>query len=377
MIIIRWRNAAPVGRALAVLIGTVTSLLAGCKGAPQDSGDDPRLQAGEAVQLTADSLAPAVGFLADWTRAPNGDLYLADASANAIYVKRPGVAWDSVGRSGEGPGEFRGIGGLAIDGSGRLWVDDAAKRVLSVFSASGALDTTITWPSLTVDPPQVPMFDRDGTLMGLVFVRESRTRFRRAVLRARPPTWQPTLEMLPPVEVETYEIHRPDGRLAMVAGVPYSSAELWAGTPDGDVWMATSAEYLIRRVTEEGDTVATIRRDVVPEPVTVAERDSALRASVGPKWDSMPDVDPERVPATKPPIARLVASGAGRLFVERPADRGSRFDVFEADGRYLGTFDLPTRFATRYRVLASDSAITGIVEDADGVPQVVTFPLTL
>jgi hypothetical protein len=136
-----------------------------------------------------------------------------------------------------------------------------------------------------------------------------------------------------------------------------------------------------------GQPVVSVRRDVKPVPVTNAERDSARSAVV----ERMRQVDPlwswngPGIPATKPFYGSLAIGTDGRIWVPivpestprtgsmstmgpigasrgggpppprsreaspEIASRPALFDVFEANGTYMGQVQVPPRVSTAVR----------------------------
>jgi hypothetical protein len=70
-----------------------------------------------------------------------GRLAVADRLASRVVVyARDGSFMTTLGRKGDGPGEFRTVWAVAWDSEGRLWVSD--NRRITVFDRGFALDTT-------------------------------------------------------------------------------------------------------------------------------------------------------------------------------------------------------------------------------------------
>ncbi len=87
-----------------------------------------------------DSLGPypTIGEIADAAVAPDGSLYLADFSnARVVHLSQQGPVLRVIGRSGEGPGEFRGAYRLSVSPEGELLVYDVATREISYFDSAG------------------------------------------------------------------------------------------------------------------------------------------------------------------------------------------------------------------------------------------------
>lgn len=79
------------------------------------------------------------GRLAAVTRAPDGRIFAADGNARVIRVFGPaGDYVQTIGRDGEGPGEFRSVDGVVYDAAAhRLLARDPLQNRVSVFDSAG------------------------------------------------------------------------------------------------------------------------------------------------------------------------------------------------------------------------------------------------
>ena len=67
-----------------------------------------------------------------------GNLYVLDAGNHRIQKLSPeGKFLDSLGRKGQGPGEFQFMGTLVLDDSGNIWVTDLSTNRIKVLDPSG------------------------------------------------------------------------------------------------------------------------------------------------------------------------------------------------------------------------------------------------
>jgi hypothetical protein len=90
------------------------------------------------VQGTAPDGVPVFGRVAGATRLGDGAIVVADGSANALrFFDALGRVTRTVGRRGEGPGEFRQLGWVRQCAHDSLFAFDIFPRRISVFSASG------------------------------------------------------------------------------------------------------------------------------------------------------------------------------------------------------------------------------------------------
>ena len=90
-----------------------------------------------------DGTCDAFGDVASLAVDGDGRIYVADRQARAIRVFAPqGECVRTFGRSGEGPGEFRWLEGIAWQPPGYLWAIDAIQSRLTVFDSLGTVLAT-------------------------------------------------------------------------------------------------------------------------------------------------------------------------------------------------------------------------------------------
>lgn len=299
-----------------------------------------------------------------------GRFHVLDRQAREIRVfDRDGQHVRSVGREGGGPGELGDPIGLARDSQGRLWVVDPGNNRYSVFDTAG---TYLTSHRRSVGGYAVPWtggFDGRGRLVersihsgpegfSPIFVRFDST-FSRA----------DTLE-LPPYEEEVFELVSENARMAY--NVPFTPDREIALAPDGSVRTGVSDEYAFAHVSLGGDTLAVIRRDFEPAPVTAEDREEALQNLRG-FVQQGGDVDPSRIPDVKPAYAWFAASPSGHVWVAPIVEgeaSGSVFDVFDPEGRYLGRVRSPVTLSQRGLTFRGDT-VYGLTSDDLNVDYVV------
>lgn len=97
---------------------------------------------GYALQATWDGTATPSGTFErpiGVAVAPNGDVYVADASPRIVHFNRAGEFIGQWGRAGDGPGEFRNPVGIAVAADGVVYVSDFEHDRIQKFTATGEL----------------------------------------------------------------------------------------------------------------------------------------------------------------------------------------------------------------------------------------------
>jgi hypothetical protein len=316
------------------------------------------------------------GYLSHIAVSSEGTIYVADGIGPRLRMyDETGSYVGQIGRSGEGPGEYRQINGLALTPSEEVAIFDTSLRRVTLFSAAGELlrtiDSTIggnwTGKDFHVDPA------------GNFYVFGVRV--------------NPNLEPEPGAEVSVdgprgrrepiYVKLSPDGAVLDTVLPPRSTVSRQPSflllTPEGPFHPFTTE--LVYDFTPEGRFVsgytggsyafdigapdrAVQRVERSYEPVRLGRAERA-------QWRALADhLSRNRrsasagveIPETKPAFRDLEVAEDGRIWVHRYAEATERppranrpadapptvlwrdvptFDVFEADGRFLGSVITP------------------------------------
>lgn len=282
-----------------------------------------------------------------------GGIYVLDAQVPEIrHFGRMGEFLGTVGRAGEGPGEYGRLSlGMVVDSGGVLYVHSYSNppRIVRFAEDGRALDPwTLEFPFLTTAPGTWLYVDTPGRL--LLTTRWGDDLDGRALL------------VLEDGQVtDTLVVPRLPG-MPELRGGPYRTQTYWGWHPDGYFVVGVSDEYSLEA--RRSDGVLRIRRDVEALPVHPEEADAWRRQF---EWmEQQPRYFPpegEWIPATMPPFSGIEVGNDGRIWVRRnthpiqiPVDEAPDgqpavgwaqpfvYDVFEADGAFLGEVRFPERF---------------------------------
>lgn len=310
-----------------------------------------------------------------------GRVYVLDAQAKEIRVFEPnGGHLRTLGGKGGGPGEFQWPAGLHWDPQGRLWTLDSGNQRFSVFDTAGALVAehrrtggggTFGWQG---------GISRDGSMLVGESIRErtaTGARFHPVLMRYDAAA-QPTDTFPRPAyeaETVTRNLRQQGMALRMSASVPFSPELFWTADADGHLWSGVSDRYLIARITPAGDTVRLVERAWTATPVSSGER-SRAEAELRPGAGETGDVDPPRVPRTKPAFQRVLVDDRDRLWVMprlAEEDDGRVLDVFDPEGRYLGPVRSPVPLRRDAPLVIRRGRLYTVVTDELDVASVVVL----
>ncbi len=328
------------------------------------------------------------------------NVYAFDDQAQEVRVfDSAGEYMERLGGRGEGPGEFSRAEAIATLPDGRLVVRDPGNSGLEVFvpgtteterwryDAGGLYSVT----PLHADASGRTYLDthdlaRDGFVMHVIVFGPDGTPI--DTLPEPSSTYEP-----PEVTVER-------GPRSVGYAVPFSPQLHWAVHPSGHFLSGLSTDYRIDLVRDDG--VLRIERAADPVPVSDGERareresvTQEMRNFVDPGWTwNGPPISDH-----KPFFRDLVAGRDGRIWVRVPTEARAvdnpdhdpedpssapvfwrepvRYDVFEADGTYLGAVNAPEGFATSTDPVFDGDYVWAVTRDELGVQRVVRFRIVV
>ena len=340
----------------------------------------------EVINLPADDrrLAPdfeelyRVGSVlgADWEQFGNvrrvgfdgaGRLYVFDNQADRVTIVGPdGEFLRAFGRSGEGPGEFRHVDGLAIMRDGRAVLADTGHRAYHVFGADGNLERMVRMApepgavditELLPDPGGEAIFSAVGARVlsasGVTRGDTNRHTSRpveRITITGEEATKDTVAEgWLPPGNLRPVKVFGPE----ILAGV----------LPDGSVAFSDSSAYAIKIARPGAGVWRILKRPFHPIPVTdrVIEAETerlvrrweargvpatiinGVRVNTGSPREEAMDFFDQFGFFDEVSIVRGLRTGwDGEIWVRRhgeePGDDAGPIDVLTMDGRYIGTY---------------------------------------
>ena len=349
----------------------------------------------------------------------SGNLYVLDSGASQVVVIDPqGRLVRTIGRAGEGPGEFGLPFRLVAWRDGRFAVQDLRHDAIQVFGPGGEFDHSVkmgTHPALTTIRPD-PIGDalyaqgssgsgsRIRSALSELMGREAEPRtdelddfgIGRIDLNAEVvvsdlvlQAWRAPRED-PPDEVSASDILDRSRMLSTMLrgateGVFFEPTLRWDILPDGTIAYADSSAYAIKLVTPGGAAVQVLQRPIPPETVTDRLRSAAIEREIDrltrifvEVQGGMPDDFREKIEERGfypevPVILELRATWQGGLWIQRPGedpwDTQGPIDVFGPDRQYVGTFAAGT--TTMPEAFGPDGLVAYWEIDELDVPSIV------
>ena len=291
------------------------------------------------------------------TRLDDGRIVVANGGTGEIRFYDPsGRFVSSVGRPGEGPGEFGSLGMLFRLGDSLVAYDYQLRRT-SVFDDKGTFARSFTLeapPGHSGLSPRGALADRTllvSTNRVFVYGEAQPGVVRDTVLYLRHDLDGALVDSIGRFPGVQYVVRVTEGAMS-VSSLPFGIRPLTAIHASG-FFYGTSDRYEIRRYAADGTLEMLIRRVFEPRRVT-PEDVTAYKEQVLTAMGQRNRQAVERMladtpfPETMPAFAQLQVDGEGNLWVEEyrsPADRHPRrWTIFDPTGQMLGTIETPDRF---------------------------------
>jgi hypothetical protein len=332
---------------------------------------------------------------------PLGRIYVLEQRPPEVRVYEPGGAFvRTLGRRGEGPGEFLMAGGLGWLGD-TLWIQDGANLRVTLFDTSGVFLGSFQ-PGAQFQP-QNPDGSRistnwplvGGTTLGMVSPpsrrgAETRVGTRPLLRLSREGAVQDTLALVPLTEFAFFEPTTRDGAVGIMTYPSFlrDDPEV-ALSPDSESIVvvfgqfpgAAEGRFRVIRFSSSGDTILDREYSVAPRPLAEADKrrafDRLFSHSIareafdrGALERAMP------LPSHFPPVTGAVPGFDGSIWlrgVELPESDSVSRTVLGSNGDPLFFTLVPKRL----RVLgATATTVWGVLPDSLDVPFVIRYRVT-
>ncbi len=313
-------------------------------------------------------------------------IYVVDGKPASIKIFTPeGQLIRSIGRDGEGPGEFR-VGFIAVRG-GRIVLHDPQLARTSVWDTAGAFikswhSSCCYWSDIEVDRqgriyvPSMSGAKPGDPARGIPYVRWSLEGGELDTV------WVPSRNGVKLWMVNQKRAGKIVG--TMTTTVPFQPVNTHALHPDGGVVYGWTGSFTIVRSVTGKDSLRVFGRAWTPEPVSDQRRRAELENRISGAKEAYGEENVrsafhlEDVPTTLPAFMSLRVDPAGRVWARRFAGADTTrtsFDIFDSTGAYLGPVTTPVKIPEYGAAAWTRDGLVAVIEDAEGRPTVVRLRL--
>ncbi len=261
-----------------------------------------------------------------------GRIYVADGPAGHVKVITPdGTPQDTIGRPGEGPGEFQRPFRLGLTSEDSLYVMDS--RSVSVFSPEGAFAYSFLvqggtgLPRNMMIPPETP-----GAFFAyLPFPQAASKATARTVIRHLGSDGEVGDTLF---AVRSRQVN-PDGQ-----SFPFSRRPSFSLGPEGAFHHAWNDSLRVTTYSQTGERQRVVEIPFDPVPVSPDERKAALSDRSKDERAALQ----EHVPDTKPAFEHFLVDDEGRYWFGRPTETpdSTAWWMAQPDEQWVGTTTLPS-----------------------------------
>ncbi len=316
----------------------------------------------------------------------SGRLYVLDRRAQEVRVfTRAGAHVRTIGRPGEGPGEFSGANGVTPGPQASIWVIDPGNSRYTALDTAGIVLSEYTRPIASYGYISEARFTAEGDLAERGSRRgppgaDGRPQFIPVVVRMRIDS---TLSVRDSLDLpfqggESFHVTRTEGGRIVgesFMSIPFNTTLATVLDPRGYLWSGDNDEYRIWQQTFDGDSIRAIERAIERLPVSGEERQNAI-AGITERAGTTSGIDFGRIPDVKPYYKRFLVDDLGYLWVWRTtASDSASFDIFDPEGRFLGSLDTNARINPYAPIDLRTSSLTVTESDELDVPVIVCFAI--
>jgi len=286
-----------------------------------------------------DMLSRPQGFNID----QNGNIYITDMQDQSIKVfDQSGEFIRTIGKKGEGPGEFTFIGGMTFLPDGRLMVMDSEARRISLFDSDGKYIESHHW----TERPGRLNYANDSTCLLTVHTFEGDKPLEGGRLFVKEFDFKGNeMRSFGEFKIEESKIHtvkRGESVISMAIYPPYSPHSIFAADPvKKHLFHCVNDQYMIEVYAKDGRVIRRFDRPYEPFPFTSKDTEEFYSRYDSRSMESLKKmVRGMSMPAIKTIAPQMCVDAVGNLWVEtyeqkEEADKiFTAYDIFNADGIY-------------------------------------------
>ena len=284
----------------------------------------------------------------------DGNIYVTDWDRKRIQkYGRDGRYLLTIGREGQGPGEFQNVWEPEFDKDGNLYAVDIAQKRVSFFSRDGRYLRQAGFPAFQVSGPPLYVTSQGRYLIAVDEVKRE---------DEAGSQWEMTVglydEKFAPLTVFHRDLHEsksPKGRTeddtaqfwaALISDMAFKPAHHYLLAPNDEIFFGFSNAYEIKVHSPEGKVTRIIKKNYDPAPVAEKDKEQFEKVQgaeflrfIPAQLDNVKKKALKliRYPKYKPAFQDFTCGDNGWLFVivDSRENKATILDVFDAQGHYI------------------------------------------
>lgn len=307
-----------------------------------------------------------------------GQIFVADPEN--LHIRVFSSAGDSVttlGRKGQGPGEFEGLYQLYMTGNDSVIAHDRRLRQLSVFRPEPPFSFTRRFAVPRRNggfPTQILTPDTTGYLV--IYYDPLGDGKDGRITPDRWVSWLgPTGEV---IEDSLFTVEGKPGILSsesnfrMFLTVPFGKGPQFAGGPASTVFYGRTDSLRVSQLGLDGTVLRTARLPYTPIAVTREDADSVRDARNERSRKLLARVD---LPDNRPAFRELITDDQDRVWIDvidQPSSDSTTWQIVDLEAQEVIETQLPEKVSIRY---IRAGRVYGVREDENGLEEVVIFAI--
>ncbi len=312
-----------------------------------------------------------------------GNFRIQKYDRNGKYLK-------SIGRQGQGPGEFERPDTLYLDSDDNLYVEDAGK--VHIFNKGGEFKTAITLAEYTRPIMGEFFTTKEGSLIAQTLSRGERKSdmpmdrdmFYNIDIVSQEGT---TIKTIATFRIESSDTIKTERGFTSPNSLCIPRLCLCPINEDLAIY-GYALDYSLFAINAKGETVYIIRKDESPKPVTGAEKEKVIdrRMRAQKENERMTQISRSkyasalRFPKHKPFYRTIIKDDKDRIYVEKfkfPFDLSDSadFDIFSKDGYYLYKAKIPVRYPFIPPVIKNGYDYTTEIDQETGYAKIKRYKI--
>jgi len=277
-----------------------------------------------------------------------GNIYVLDSGECRIQIyDKDGKYLKTIGRKGEGPGEFQRAGRMTLDAKGKLYVNEYKKII--IFEEDGTFEKNVN----TDFHLSSYLVTKEENFLGWSRIRTEKGNTLDVILVDSSGKRIDTIASFPDPSVVLTKAVSGGGAISVGGSPPYSPGLFFCPLSDELGIYGYSAEYKLCVVNSSGEIVHIIEKDEKRQPTSRKEENEYLEKMIerskergGIQW-AMGDLRKLHGFAKyKPFFSLIINDDEGNIYLAKPKsvvkeEEDTYFDFFNKEGYYLYKIKIP------------------------------------